>query len=50
LKSGLPSKQLKMLQGWIAMREDELKENWKLLLEGEPFEPLEDFKLLVTFS
>ena len=30
LEGSLPSKQLKMLLGWAAMRQDELMDNWEL--------------------
>lgn len=30
LEGELPSKQLKMLLGWAAFRQDELRENWEL--------------------
>ncbi len=30
LEGDMPSKQLKMLLGWAALRQDELRENWEL--------------------
>jgi len=30
LEGSIPSKQLKMLLGWAALRQDELLENWEL--------------------
>lgn len=30
LSGGIPSKQLKMLMGWAALHQDELRENWQL--------------------
>lgn len=30
LEGNIPSKQLKMLLGWAALRQDELLENWEL--------------------
>ncbi len=30
LEGSLPPKQLKMLLGWAAFRQDELRDNWKL--------------------
>lgn len=43
LEGTFPVKQLKLLQAWIIMRNDDLKANWELLSGGEaPFkiEPL----------
>jgi hypothetical protein len=43
ITGSIPSKQLKLVQAWIAIHEDELKANWQLLLEGQKFfriEPL----------
>lgn len=37
LEGSFPGKQLKMLEGWMAIHEDELKANWKMLSEGEGF-------------
>lgn len=34
----LPSKQLKLVQAWAALREDELRANWEIASNGgEPF-------------
>ena len=37
LEGAIPGKQLKMLEGWMAIHEDELKANWKMLSEGEGY-------------
>ena len=37
LEGSIPPKQLKMLEGWMAIHEDELNANWKMLSEGEGF-------------
>jgi hypothetical protein len=35
LGGALPNKQLKMVQAWIAIHEDELMADWKLAIEGQ---------------
>jgi len=35
LEGKMPVKQLKFLQAWIAIHEEDLKVNWELLLNGE---------------
>ena len=35
LDGSLPKKQLKMVQAWIAIHEEELFADWKLALEGQ---------------
>ena len=37
LEGKLPNKQMKLLLAWMAIHEDELKANWKLLCNGEKF-------------
>ncbi len=37
IEGNFPIKQLKLLLAWVALHEDELKANWKLLSEGEGF-------------
>lgn len=37
LEGSIPGKQLKMLEGWMAIHEDELKANWRMLSEGEGY-------------
>ena len=40
----LPGKQLKLLLAWMALHEDELRANWKLLSEGEGYFKIEPLK------
>jgi hypothetical protein len=35
LDGSLPKKQLKMVQAWVAIHEDELLADWKLAIQGE---------------
>ena len=44
LEGEFPSKQLKMLEGWLAIHEDELNANWKMLSEGEGFFKIDPLK------
>lgn len=44
LEGQFPSRQLKMLEGWIAIHEDELIANWQLLSAGEGFFKIEPLK------
>lgn len=44
LDGDFPTKQLKMLEGWMAIHEDELYANWKMLSEGEGFFKIEPLK------
>lgn len=37
LEGKFPNKQMKLLLAWMAIHEDELKANWKLLCNGEKF-------------
>ncbi|MGN0386784.1 MAG: DUF4160 domain-containing protein [Lachnospiraceae bacterium] len=37
LEGNFPNKQLKLLLAWIAIHEDELRANWKLLSNGEGY-------------
>lgn len=37
MEGTFPNKQLKMLLGWMAIHDDELEANWKMLSEGEGF-------------
>lgn len=37
IEGEIPKKQMKILEAWIAIHEDELIANWKLLSEGEKF-------------
>lgn len=43
LDGHFPQKQLKLLQAWISIHEDELMADWQLAIQGEPpykIEPL----------
>lgn len=44
LEGTFPKKQLKLLVAWIALHEDELKANWKLLSEGTGYFKIEPLK------
>ena len=44
LEGFLPGKQLKLLLAWMALHEDELRENWKLLSKGEGYFKIEPLK------
>jgi len=44
LEGELPIKQLKFLQAWIAIHEEDLKANWDLLINGEQFFKIEPLK------
>ncbi len=44
IEGGLPSAKLKLIQAWIIIHEDELKANWKLLLDGEAFFKIEPLR------
>ncbi len=37
VEGDLPRKQKKLTEAWIALHEDDLKANWKLLQAGEQF-------------
>ncbi len=37
LEGGFPNKQLKILEGWMAIHEDELIKNWELLKAGKRY-------------
>lgn len=37
IEGELPKKQRKLVEAWIAIHEDDLKANWKLLQNGEQF-------------
>lgn len=44
LEGSLPSKQLKMLLGWAAFRQEELMENWELAKAKQELFPIEPMK------
>lgn len=44
IEGEFPKKQLKLLVAWVALHEDELKANWKLLSDGEGYFKIEPLK------
>ena len=44
LEGEFPNKQLKLLLAWIAIHEDELNANWKMLSNGEGYFKIEPLK------
>lgn len=44
LEGSLPSKQLKMLLGWAALRQDELLDNWELAEKKQELFAIEPLK------
>lgn len=44
LEGTMASKQLKMLLGWAAFRQEELRENWELAREKQELLPIEPLK------
>ncbi len=44
LEGGIPIRQRKMLEGWMAIHEDELMANWKMLSAGEGYFKIEPLK------
>lgn len=44
LEGSLPNKQLRLLSAWIAIHEDELVADWKLLSNGERYFKIEPLK------
>ncbi|XGB39038.1 MAG: DUF4160 domain-containing protein [Cyanobacteria bacterium LVE1205-1] len=44
LEGGLPSKQLRMLQAWIVIHEEELMADWTLAVKGEPIFKIEPLR------
>lgn len=44
LDGDLPRKQLKMVQAWIAIHEDELLADWRLAIEGQELFRIEPLK------
>lgn len=44
LEGKFPKKQLKLLEAWMAIHEDELNANWSMLLAGEGFFRIEPLK------
>ena len=44
LDGTMPSKQLKMLLGWAAFHQEELRENWELARQQQELFPIEPLK------
>lgn len=44
LEGQFPKKQLKMLEGWMAIHEDELLANWKMLSAGDGYFKIDPLK------
>ena len=44
LEGELPAKQMKLIQAWMALHEDELAANWRLLSEGEGYFKVDPLK------
>lgn len=44
LEGAIPSKQLKMLLGWAAFHQEELKENWELAEKNQELFSIEPLK------
>ena len=44
LEGSIPNRQRKMLEGWMAIHEDELKANWKMLCTGEGYFKIEPLR------
>lgn len=44
LEGNFPKKQLKLLEAWIALHEDELNANWKLLTAGDGYFKIEPLR------
>ncbi|MDR2591064.1 MAG: DUF4160 domain-containing protein [Oscillospiraceae bacterium] len=40
LEGSLPHKQMKLIQAWAAIHEDELYESWNKAVKNEPFEKI----------
>jgi len=38
----LPPRQMRILDGWLAKREELVYEAWNLAVQGKPFEKIED--------
>lgn len=44
MEGSMPGKQLKMLLGWAAMRQDELLDNWALAEKNQELFPIEPLR------
>ena len=44
LEGSFPARQRKMLEGWMAIHEDELQANWVMLSQGEGYFKIEPLR------
>ncbi len=44
LEGSFPSKQLKLIEAWMALHEDELMADWQLLYEGDNYFKIDPLK------
>ena len=44
IEGSIPGKQLKMVLGWAAIRQDQLMENWELAVRNQDLFPIEPLK------
>lgn len=44
LEGSIPNKKLKLVEAWIAIHEDELNANWKLLSDGDGYFKIEPLR------
>lgn len=44
LEGNFPKKQMKLLEAWMAIHEDELKANWSMLSAGDGYFKIEPLK------
>ena len=44
LEGSFPTRQFKMLEGWMAIHEDELSANWRMLSAGEGYFKIDPLK------
>ena len=42
LAGGLPPRQMRIVDGWLAKREEKVYEAWNSAVQGKQFEPIED--------
>ena len=42
LAGGLPPRQMRILDGWLAKREEQVYAAWNLAVQGKKFEPIAD--------
>jgi hypothetical protein len=44
LEGDLPAKQLRLVQAWVAIHEEELMADWTLAVNGEPVFPIDPLR------